>query len=359
MNKLTTYLATLIVFVFFFSGCKEKEEQKKEVIRPVKTFVVSGDVNSLGIGYPATTKANKEIDISFRVGGAPIIKYNVVEGAEVKKGDLIAEIDPSNFILAVQSARARYNQTKAEAERYERLWKKGSVAKNDYERKYANYKQAEAALNEAKNNLAYTKTFAPFDGYYGEKLADLGDIVKPNQPITKLYDLSGIQVVTTIPEQLAVKFNQFEKYEVTFDIYPGVVFTASLKNMEKTPTPEGFKLYLLLNHQNDPKNPDAPKISAGMSCRVNITLKASKDGKDFIVPIAAVFEGQTDSIPSVWIIKDDLTVTKQHVTLDGFAGRDFVKIKSGLKPGQKIVAAGSKRLVEGQKVTILDQKNFN
>ena len=359
MKRFTAYLLTLTALLFFTSGCKEKEKAKEDIVRPVKTIVVNSDVNALGKGYPASTKAKKEIDISFRVGGAPITEYNVVEGAQVNKGELIAAIDPSDFQIAVQSAQARYNQTKAEADRYERLWKKGSVAKNDYDRKYANYQQARARLNEAKNNLAYTKIQAPFTGYYGAKQADIGDVVNPNQPITKLYDLSGIEVVTTIPEQLAVRFRQFEKYEVLFETYPGRVFAADVKNMEKTPTPEGYKLHLNLNYQNNPDDPSSPKVSAGMSCRVNISLKSTGKTDDFIVPIGAVFEGETDKTPSVWIVKKDHTVTKQHVVLNGFSGSENVKIKSGLKAGQVIVAAGAKRLIEGQKVKILDQKNFN
>ena len=359
MKRHTVYLVTLIALLFFISACGEKQKAKEDIIRPVKAILVNDDVSSLGKGYPASTKAKKEIDISFRVGGAPIIEYNVVEGAQVKKGELIAAIDPSDYQIAVQSAKARYNQTKAEADRYERLWKKGSVAKNDYDRKYANFQQALARLNEARNNLAYTKIHAPFTGYYGAKQADIGDVVSPNQPITKLYDLSGIEVVTTIPEQLAVRFQQFEKYEITFETYPGRVFAADLKNMEKTPTPEGYKLHLKLNYQNNPDDPSSPKISAGMSCRVNIALQSTDKTDHFIIPIGAVFEGETDNTPSVWIINKDLTVKKQNVVLDGFSGSDHVKIKSGLKAGQLIVAAGAKRLIEGQKVKILDQKNFN
>jgi RND family efflux transporter MFP subunit len=358
MNKITTSVLTVLVLLFFAS-CKEKEAPKKEVIRPVKTMKVSYFINEEGKGFPAITKAYKETDLAFRVGDAPLIINNVVEGKKVNKGELVAAIDPTNFKIAVQSAKARYNQAKAEAERYERLWKKGSVSKSDYERKYAMYKEAESAYELAKNNLSYTKLYAPFTGYYGPKLADIGDVIKANQPITKLYDLSKIEVVTTIPEQLAVNFRYFDKYQVIFDTYPDTVFSATLKEMEKTPTPEGFKLHLYLDYKTTAKS--SKKISAGMSCRVNILLK-EKEGisnQEIIVPTAAVFEGETDTVPSVWIVTKDLTVKKQHVALDGFAGRDYIRIKSGLKPGQIIVVAGAKRLVEGQKVTILNQKNFN
>ena len=187
--------------------------------------------------------------------------------------------------------------------------------------------------------------------------------MKPKQPITTLSNLSVIEVLTTIPEQLAVKFRHFKSYNVIFDTYPNKVFKATLKEMGKVPTPEGYPLRLYLVHKNDPNDPDQVKISAGMSCRVNIKLKdVSEVDKQIIVPTSAVFQGQTDNTPSVWLLqKTDTvyTVKKQHVKLDGFAAKDKVKIASGLKAGERIVIAGAKRLVEGEKVRLLNQKAFN
>ncbi len=360
MKKLS-YLLTLVVFIFF-AGCSSEEPPKKEIIRPVKAMVVGSVVDLAGQGFPATTKATQQSDISFRVGG-PLIKTNVVEGAKVTKGELIAEIDPRDYRIAEQSAKARYVQAKAEAERYKRLWKKGAVAKNDYDRKHAVYLEAKAAWEDAVNNLKDTKLYAPFTGYYGPKLVDVGADVKPYQPITTLSNLAVIEVATTIPEQLAVEFRNFDSYTVIFDTYPDKVFKATLKEMGKVPTAEGFPLRLFLDHVNDPNNQKQAKISAGMSCKVNIKLKnTTNDDNRMVIPFAAVFEGQTDKTPSVWILEGDgevKTVKKQHVKLDGFVGKHDVKITSGLKAGQQIVVAGAKRLIEGQKVKILDQKAFN
>jgi len=359
--KNLTYLLSVMVLLFFFIGCGEDEAPQKKIIRPVKATIVGSTVDLAGHGYPATTKASQESEISFRVGG-PLIKTNVVEGAKVKKGTIIAEIDPRDYIIAERSARARYEQTKAEADRYERLWKKGSVAKNDYDRKKAAYLEAKAAWEDAVNNLNDTKLRAPFTGYYGPKLVDVGEDVRPKQPITTLANLEKIEVATTIPEQLAVKFRNFDSYEVIFDTYPGKVFKATLKEMGKVPTSEGYPLRLYLTHVNDPSKPDQPKISAGMSCRVNIKLKnLNKEDTQMIIPFSAIFEGETDKAPSVWVLegKGTYKVKKQNVKLDGFAGKDYVKVESGLTAGQRIVIAGAKRLVEGQEVKILDQSAFN
>jgi RND family efflux transporter MFP subunit len=362
MKKLTSIIS-IVVFSLLIAGCSSKEEVHKEIIRPVKSMLVGSAADLAGQGFPATTKASQESELSFRVGG-PIIKMNVIEGAKVKKGELVAEIDPRDYKIAEQSARARYDQAKAEADRYERLWKKGSVAKNDYERKKAAYLMAKAEWEDAVNNRKDTKLYAPFTGYYGKKLVDVGQEVKAKQPVTTLSNLDIIEVATTLPEQLAVRFRDFQSFSVVFDTYPDKSFKATLKEMGKVPTAEGYPLRLYLDHVNNPNNPDQPKISAGMSCRVNIKLKNDNTGSsDIIIPTAAVFEGETDNTPAVWILEKAgnnlYTVKKQHIKLDGFADRNHVKVVGGLTAGKQIVVAGAKRLVEGQKVKILDQKAFN
>ncbi len=356
MNKFKI-LFLLSLAVMIFTACSEEEVPKKELVRPVKTMTVGRVKDEVGKGYPGTSKAAQEAELSFKVGG-PIIKYNVNPGAMVRKGALVAAIDPRDYIIRKQSAEAAYNQAKAEADRYERLWKKGSVAKNDYDKKLARSLELKAALEDAINDLKDTKLYASFTGFYGPKLVEIGQEVQPYEPVATLSNLSVIEIVTTIPEQLAVKFRDFESFEVRFDTYPDQVFTARLKEMEKVPTPEGFKLHLYLNYKFNPNNPKQPKISAGMSCRVNINLK-SDESQNFIIPFSAVFEGETDNTQSVWIVDTNtMTVKKQHVKIGNFVGKEYVLIEKGLKSGQTIVVAGAKRLIEGQKVKILDQKHF-
>jgi RND family efflux transporter MFP subunit len=361
MTKLTTLISVLFIGLLLTS-CGSKKAPQKEIIRPVKVIVAGSAADIAGRGFPAVTKASQETEISFRVGG-PIVTYNVIEGAPVKKGEVIAIVDPRDYRVALEAARARYDQAKAEADRYRNLWKKGSVAKNDYDRKEALFLQAKADLQDARNNLSDTKLRAPFTGYYGPKLVEIGEVVKPGEPVAVISNLSVLEVITTIPEQVAVQFRNFESYEVRFDTYPNQVFQATLKNLEKTPTPEGFRLHLILEHKNDPNDPTQSKISAGMSCRISIKIKEdASQAHQIVIPLDAVVQGDTDKQPSVWLVKplsgDTLTVKRQHVTLGSMKNRNTVIVKSGLKAGQQIVTAGAKRLVEGQKVKLLKKNNI-
>lgn len=354
MIRTITFITT-IATILLFSSCGSDPVEKKSRIRPVKTQTI-GDFNDpTGKGYPGVTKENQLSEISFRVGG-PIVQYNVVEGERIKKGALIAEIDPRDYRIDVQSTKARYDQTKAESERYYRLWKKGSVAKNDYDLKYANYLEAEADWEDAKNALKDTKLIAPYTGFFGPKRAQLGDKVRARQPITTLVDLSALEVITTIPEQLAIQLLNFDSYEVRLEAYPDIVFKASLKELEKKPTPEGFPLHLLLDHENQPQDNTQIKIAAGMSCRVTIILKNAADVKSrIIVPITSIFEGDVDNSTMVWVINtNNNTVKKQNVVAGDLVGHDGVEITKGLSVGEQIVIAGVHRLQEGDTINNID-----
>ena len=353
MNKLT-FVAIAIAGLWIFSACGSDDTQQEKIVRPVKSITVGGTSAILEKGFPAVTKESQQSEMSFRIGG-PIVKYNVVEGAQVKKGDLIAEIDPRDYLIAVQSTQGRYSQAKAESDRYYRLWQKGSVAKNDYDRRYARAIEAKAALDDARNALKDTKLLAPFTGFYGSKIAELGDKVRAKQAITTIVDLSVIEVTTTIPEQLAVKFRDFDKYVIRLETYPDTVFIASLKNLEKKPTPEGFPLHLILDHVNNPKDKTQVKVAAGMSCRVIISLKkVSNEKEQMIIPLTAIFEDDTDKNTKVWVISADSNIVKkQNIIVGDFVGNDKVIIKEGLSIGQQVVIAGVHRLTEGDKVNIL------
>jgi len=358
MNKLSIFVVALFGF-WIFSGCGSNETEKKEIVRPVKALTIGDIDNPEGKGYPGVTKENQQSDISFRVGG-PIVQYHVVEGAMIKKGALIAEIDQRDYLIDVRSAQARYNQAKAESDRFYRLWEKGSVAKNSYERRYANSLEAKAALDDAKNALEDTRLLAPYTGFFGPKLAQLGDRVRARQSITTLVDISILEVVTTIPEQLAIQLLNFDTYEVRLETYPDVVFKATLKELEKKPTPEGFPLHLYLDHANQQNNKTQLKVAAGMSCRVNIILKNAEDEKSkIIIPITAIFEGHLDKSTMVWIINSDNTVKKQSVVTGDLVGHDGIEITEGLSKGQQIVIAGVHRLAEGDKVNNIDILNSN
>ena len=105
------FLASLVLSI----SCKKKEEAKVEQIRPVKAIQAQSAADLLSKGLSAISAEHREVDLSFRVSG-PLIKLNVEIGTAVKKGQLIAEIDPRDYEVAIIGAEGRMNQAKAEGE---------------------------------------------------------------------------------------------------------------------------------------------------------------------------------------------------------------------------------------------------
>jgi len=343
-----------VASILLFSSCESEKKEVVKLVRPVKSLVIGDIGDTAKKGFPGVTKESKNSEISFRVGG-PITKYNVVEGEKVTKGALIAQIDPRDYKVTSRATKARLDQTKSESDRFYRLWKKGSVSKNAYERRYANYLEAKATWQDAQNGLNDTKLYAPFTGFFGPKLVEIGQEVRRKQAVATIIDLSKIEVVTTIPEQLAVQLLNFDTYQVILETYPNIVFKATLKELEKTPTAEGFRLHLYLAHKNKSGDKSQIKVAAGMSCKVNLTLKKSSSKKNkIIIPLAAILEGKGDKNASIWIITANNTVKKQNVSTGALVGHDAIEITKGLSVGEKIVIAGVHRLSEGDMINNVD-----
>lgn len=349
-----SFLLTLILF----SSCKEPEEVQKELIRPVKTIQVQGFDELMKKSFPGVSKEAREVELSFRVAG-PLVQYNVNEvGQTFKKGALIAQIDPRDFQVELNAREARFVQAKAEKERFEVLYKKGSVAKNDLDTKEAAFREAKAEYENAQNEMNDTRVHAPFTGYVGSKLVENYQEVQAKQVIMTLVDLALIEVQLYIPENLAVNFKKFDEYMIEFETYPGKVFGATIKEMGKTPEAEGFPLTLYLDHKNVEGGEFV--IGSGFTCKVNIKLKGDNEetvDDDIIIPLTAIFEGNADNKTAVWVLDEgSMTVSKQYVTIGDLYSNDAVHIASGLAPGDLVVTAGVFKLTEGQKVKFLQDK---
>ncbi|MCK5206841.1 MAG: efflux RND transporter periplasmic adaptor subunit, partial [Cyclobacteriaceae bacterium] len=321
------FLASLILHF----SCKKKEDTKVEQIRPVKALQAQTAADLLSKGLPAVSAEHREVDLSFRVSG-PLVKLTIEEGTAVKKGQLIAEIDPRDYEVALIGAEGRMNQAKAEEQRYKNLYNKGSVSKNEYDIKLANYLESKGRYDNAVNELKDTKIYAPFNGYIGKKLVENFQKVAESETIATLLDLSQIEIHTHVPENLAIFFPQFKTYHVVFDAYPSKQFTATLKEAGKTPDPAGYPLSLYLDYKLS--TTADYKIPPGLTCGVDIILANAEGTTSFIVPLSAVFEGEKPDDPAVWVMdKSTNTVTKRDVTVGSLLSHSSIEIQEGIQSG--------------------------
>lgn len=342
----------LIALGLISLSCNNKNQNSeiKKTPRTAKTFVISEYSQFAGRSFPALTKPARSVELSFRVSGV-LNKLNAQEGQFVKKGEAIAALDPRDFQVKLKATKASYEQAKAEKQRFERLLKSNSIPKNDYEIKLAQFEQAKAQYESAKNANEDTRLLAPFDGYIGTKYTENYQEVQTKQPIVSLIDLSRIEIRFHIPENLVVKQEQFDSFQIQFENLPNIKFNASLKEIGKTAEAEGFPITLVLDHQI-PEGSTIDNVS-GLACRVIMNLTDQLE-QSIVIPISAVFEERDSNKSAVWVLnKADNTVSKRYITLGHFISKNLIEVSDGLTLDEEIISAGVHFLNEGQKVRIM------
>lgn len=352
-------IGLILLLVFASVSCRDTKEPVPITVQilPVKTIQVGSDESAIGKNFPARTKPKREVALSFRNSGS-LVELNVIEGSQVKNGQLIARMDDRDFKIDLESKKADYELAKVELARYERLFKKQSIAENEYDTKMAAFRSKEALYFDALNAVKDATIYAPFSGFIGEVLVENHEEVQNNQPIATLLDLSGIEIQFYIPESMHFEREDVEGFEVIFQNYPDKKFKAELQELGKVAVAEGFPVTLTLNTQMA-ENDDKINISnaAGFTVKVNILFKKNTGADKVIIPVSSVMEPETEKNTVVWILnRATMKVEKRAVKLGGFGSRGTVEISEGLENGEWIVTAGLHHLEEGQVVKDLPEK---
>ena len=117
-----------ITSLALFAGCSGEEQAPEEapVARPIKILTV-GDAGEREFTLPGRVAAGEQVDLAFRVGG-PLIELPAREGQEVRKGQVVAKIDPRDFRIRVDSAQAKFDQAEADIERLSALYEKQAAS---------------------------------------------------------------------------------------------------------------------------------------------------------------------------------------------------------------------------------------
>jgi RND family efflux transporter MFP subunit len=346
--KITLLLVTSISIL----GCSEKEVViSAPDIRPVKTMVIE-DQQFIGErNFPAVIDSVQSAKVSFRVSGT-LKKIEVKEGDMVEQGDVLAELDPTDYQVTLDFRQATFDRTKADFARGTELIKDGYISKTQYDKMKADNATAKSQLQQAKNELDYTQLKASFSGVIGRRYVQNFEEVQAKQEIFSLNDISQLEVVINVPEGLVkLATGNESKYEVfaVFDAAGDKKFPLTVKEVAKKADPktQTFAITLLM------PQPDELTLLPGMTSNVLVqTTSESTDDVVYLLPINAV-KGALDLTPMVFIV-DPETNTLQEKTVqvaDMFG--DKIKVTEGISLGDRIVVAGIAFMRDGQEVTLL------
>ena len=354
------------------AGCLQQEQVEEDSMPPVRglvTAIVKSAEKTTLRKYPGVLEPGEITSLSFEVAGK-LGKLDLTVGQRVSKGDLLAKLDSTQFEVqienrkaAVEEAEARLAQDKDDLERREKLLKKGATtrlsvdeARTDFRTSRAQLVQAQKNLKSAREDLADTSLFAPFDGILNSVDADSFATVAVGTKITSLYDSSSYEVSFSVNFETVSKLVVGTPALIRLADNPDIVLKAVVSELgERADTVSSFPVVVSLKETN-------PLIKSGMAVEVSFEFKLPAE-KGYLIPISAgITEGQIPegagpnkvSPLEVYVFDPESgTVKRRNVKIAGIRENRFLIIE-GLKPGEHVAIAGVSFLREGMKVKLLE-----
>ena len=352
LKKLSLTAPLILITATLITACEEPLPPVVTDSRPVKTIVVNEGLSGSQRSFPAVVDAIQKADISFRVRGT-IQKIHVREGSQVKKGDVLAELDPTDFKIRLNDREASYKTAKANFDRAKSLVEKGAISKVEHDNIRAKYFTASANLKEARQDLVYTKLKAQFDGNIAKRHVENFEEVLASQTIFSLEDTSELKLLIDVPENIMIRIernpDQDRSLHAIFDTigdkkFPLAFVETTTKADVNTKT---FKVTLKMDR------PDDYTVLPGMTATVLASLPGDDlgSGSAINLPVSAVI-ADTNKKATVWTVDEDtMTVSPKTVTT-GVMSAGYIEV-DGLQAGDRVVTAGASFLREGMKVTLL------
>lgn len=328
------------------AACSEKAPQEKPeaAVKVVKALKVGAGATPNGVAenrYSGEVRARVESTLGFRVGGK-IVARLADAGTRVKIGQPLARLDPADQQLAAAQAEANRAFAVAELKRTQELKAKNFISQAALDAKQTAAAAAAAQAQLAKNQAAYTTLTADADGVIAAVLAEAGQVVAAGQGVFRLARDGAREVAISIPEGRVVGLKVGAA--ATVEVWAGKTYQGVLREL----APAADAATRTFAARVTIVDADAA-VALGMTATVSF---AQPQAESVVVPLAAIL--QQGDRAAVWVIGADGTVSQRPVEVGRYGDAGAV-LRSGLSPGETIVAAGAFKLTAGEKVRIASE----
>ncbi|MGA1488086.1 MAG: efflux RND transporter periplasmic adaptor subunit [Planctomycetota bacterium] len=342
-----TVLLTLV-------GCEE-EAKVSPVLegRPIKMLVVGSHGGDLVREYSGEVAAAQQVQLGFEVPGQ-LIEFSLKASDEVKQGQTLGKLEPTQYQAARDAALARRENAKIELDRENGLVAVGGTSQASVDAAQRNYTTASADLEAAEKALRDTELKAPFDAVVGNTLVENFQSLQAKQPVVTLQDSSWLELRIQVPEAdvalaepglTLAERNARLQVSIAPSAAPGRSFPANISEFSTgaNPASRTYEVTLIF------ARPEDISVLPGMTARASIEPKpGSGEGSPLLVPVQAMAEETAG--PFVWIVGDDGKVSKRGVVPGELMGSS-IEILDGLVVGERIATSGVHHLREGLSVT--------
>lgn len=357
--KLFPIAMTLVAATMLLSACS-KPAPTEEPIRAVKVLTVGvGSMNS-GAEFAGEVRARVESRLGFRVSGK-IVRRQAELGQRVKAGDVLAQLDPQDYQLAAQAARAQVvaaqtnrDLAAADFKRYRELRDQNFISGAELERRDAALKAAQAQFDQAQaqgsalgNQAAYTTLVADVSGVVTAIEAEPGQVVAAGTPVVRIAKDGPRDVVFAVPEDKVALIKVGSDADVR-----AWAANVSLKGQVREvaasadPVTRTFAVKVALPTQD----------ALALGTTVSVLPHALDRSSVQVIKLPTSALRQDGKTSAVWLLDTtSMTVKLQPIQIATADGNEVV-VAGGLQPGMQVVSAGVHVLSPGQKVRIYKEK---
>jgi RND family efflux transporter MFP subunit len=331
-----------------------KPEPPPETVRPVTLAQVSlGGVGELAV-FAGEVKPRHEADLGFRIAGK-IVERRVDVGAAVRRGQVLARLDPADVSLQARSAEAavaaaRTDDAFARAEllRYEDLFRQKFVSASALDQKRAvadaaaaRVEQAQANLQVQRNQADYATLAASDEGVITAVAGEVGQVVTAGQPVMKIARTAEREVAIAVPESRIEEVRGAARLEVVLAANPDKRYAARVR--EISPSVDSVTRTFAVRVA-------VPEADAALGWGMTANVIAAAPGVPTraLIPLTSIYH-QPDGAPAVWIYDPATQKVALRAVVLGPYREDGVLV-GGLAHGEWIVAAGVNKLQPDQRV---------
>ncbi|WP_117234573.1 efflux RND transporter periplasmic adaptor subunit [Vibrio maerlii] len=338
MNAMLRRMPLAVLVTLVLSGCgKELPPVPEPESRPAKLFTVSVGEHSFTRTFPAVSEAGDRAVLAFRVPGL-MQTIDVREGQKVKKGEVLATLNPDEYTLLMQAAQAEFQLVNVQYERMKKLRKDKVVSEQDFDQAQANYNSARASLSQAKANVSYTSLVAPYDGTISLIPAENHEYIAAKEGVMNIQTDQLLKVIFQLPDYLLRRASRDQKVTATmkFDAFPDATFDVEFLEIdtEADPSTSAYKVTMIMERPTD------IGILPGMSGTLTAVIPK---GNASSIPKSALLQEESGNF--VWRVNDDSLAEKVEVELN-----DSNEVLDGLEDGDRIVINGVNNIEAGMKL---------
>ena len=356
----TVRYGTALFLAVVLVACKQPVPPE-EPVRAVKVITVGVSAFGSEAEFSAEVRARVESRLGFRVAGK-IIRRQAELGQHVKAGETLAQLDPQDYRLAADAARAQSvaaltnrDLAAADLKRYRELREQNFISGAELERRDTTWKAAQAQLEQAQaqlssqgNQATYTTLIADVSGIVTAIEAEPGQVVSAGTPVVRIAQDGARDVVFAVPEDRAALIRPGSAVTVR-----GWATTTEIngKVREVAASADPVTRTYLVKVAIDAAS--SPALGATVSARPQALARTGTT----VIKLPTSALRQEGANTAVWVVdQPGMTVRSQPVQLATADGNEAV-IAAGLVPGMQVVVAGVHVLAPGQKVSIYQEKS--